>query len=251
MSAIESFDDASHLPAEQIHDHDHAQPRGEDYERPVSPLHMPPGQIDGLESLQADSYHNIRGQSPNRRDSTGSLLHLNISRGPSPAELAMSALQYLPYPVVVLNSLKTLVMANDAMGRLLGVEDQDGDVASEDGMSISDKLRGQTLNQLGIDMLQDGRPVWVTWDSFLNSIADEIGQQLVEDLHGTHSEPGEGDMTPTAEKSEPMVAPTSSHKDRSIVHDAVVEVIIAQENCSQVLFAAQQSKPVKHTFAKM
>jgi len=164
----------------------------------------------------------------------------------------MAALQYLPYPIMVLNNMKTLVMANDAMGRLLGIEDQDGDVASDDGMSVSDKLKGQTLNQLGIDMLQDGRPVWVTWDSFLNSIAEDIGQQLVEDMDGSHSEAGEGDATPTAERLEPTIAHANSHKDRSTVHDAVVEVIIAQEKCSQVLLAAaHQSKGVNHTFAKM
>lgn len=152
---------------------------------------------------------------------------------------------------MVLNNLKTLVMANDAMGRLLGIDDQDGDVSSDDGIPVSDKLKGQTLNQLGIDMLQAGRPVWVTWDAFLNSIAEDIGQQLVEDLDGIHSEPGEGDITPTAEKSEPTTTQTNSHKDRPTVHDAVVEVIIAQEKCSQALFATQQSRPVKHTFAKM
>ncbi|KAG4443611.1 hypothetical protein IFR05_000888 [Cadophora sp. M221] len=237
MSAIESLQDVSHLPTG--HQSELARSHGlsrsdEEYERPISPLHMPPGQIDGLESLQADTYHKSRGQSPNRRDSSGSLLHLDISRGPSPADLAMSALQYLPYPVMILNNLKTLVMANDAMGRLLGIDDQDGDVSSDDGMSVSDKLKGQTLNQLGIDMLQAGRPVWVTWDAFLNSIAEDIGQQLVEDLDGINSESGEGDITPTAEKSDPTIAQANSHKDRPTVHDAVVE-----------------SRPVKHTFAKM
>ncbi|KAH7319265.1 hypothetical protein BKA65DRAFT_409056 [Rhexocercosporidium sp. MPI-PUGE-AT-0058] len=255
MSALESFHDASHEPARNQQDstYGHGLSTGdEDYERPISPLHMPPGQIDGLESLQADSYRKSRGQSPNRRGSSGSLLHLDIYQGPSPADLAMAALQYLPYPIMVLNNMKTLVMANDAMGRLLGIEDQDGDVASDDGMSVSDKLKGQTLNQLGIDMLQDGRPVWVTWDSFLNSIAEDIGQQLVEDMDGSHSEAGEGDATPTAERLEPTIAHANSHKDRSTVHDAVVEVIIAQEKCSQVLLAAaHQSKGVNHTFAKM
>ncbi|KAH7391349.1 hypothetical protein BKA64DRAFT_710256 [Cadophora sp. MPI-SDFR-AT-0126] len=253
MSALDTFHDASHIPAG---DHqpflDHAHPgNDDDYERSVSPLHMPPGQIDGLESLQADKYHKSRGQSPNGRNASDSLLHLNISRGPSAADLAMSALQYLPYPVMVLNNMKTLIMANDAMGRLLGIEDQDGDVVSDDGISILDRLRGQTLNQLGIDMLQEGRPVWVTWDTFLNSIADDLGQQLVENMEAPRSESGEGDVTPTADRAEPVIGASSSHRDRPTVHDAVVEVIIAQEKVSQSAFVTQHSKGVKHTFAKM
>ncbi|PVH76406.1 hypothetical protein DL98DRAFT_425692, partial [Cadophora sp. DSE1049] len=244
MSAPDTFHDASHIPAG---DHqpvlNHAHPRNDDdYERPVSPLHMPPGQIDGLESLQADNYHKSRGQFPNGRNSSDSLLHLNISRGPSSADLAMSALQYLPYPVMVLNNMKTLVMANDAMGRLLGIEDQDGDVVSDDGMSILDKLRGQTLNQLGIDMLQEGRPVWVTWDTFLNSITDDLGQQMVESMDAPQSESGEGDITPTAERAEPVIGASNSHKERPTVHDAVVEVIIAQEKVSQSAFVTKHSK---------
>lgn len=222
-----------------------------DYERPISPLQMPPGQIDGLESLQADNYHKSRGQSPNGRNSSDSLLHLNIPRGPSAADLAMSALQYLPYPVMVLNNLKTLVMANDAMGRILGIEDQDGDVVSDDGISISNRLKGQTLNQLGIDMLQEGRPVWVTWDTFLDSIADDLGQQMVESMDAPQSESGEGDITPTAERAEPVIGASKSHHERPTVHDAVVEVIIAQEKVSQSAFVTKHSKGVRHTFAKM
>ncbi|KAL2063438.1 hypothetical protein VTL71DRAFT_5243 [Oculimacula yallundae] len=252
MSALESLHDASHMPAEHHHNpsQSHVLSKSEEnLARAGSPLQMQPGQIDGLESLKADNYHKSRGQSPTRRDSADSLLHLNISRGPSPADLAMLALQYLPYPVMVLSNSKTLVMANDAMGRLLGIDEQEGDVASDDGMSITDKLRGQTLNQLGIDMLQEGRPVWVTWDTFLNSVAEDVGQHSVEDWHSTHSEAGEGDVTPTAERTGPMF--TSSSQSRAVVHDAVVEVVIPQEKRSQVFIATQQSIAAKHTFAKM
>ncbi|KAK0118097.1 hypothetical protein ONS95_012402 [Cadophora gregata] len=253
MSTLDTFHDVSHMPAGNHQPLlDHALPRNDDeYERPMSPLHMPPGQIDGLESLQADNYRKSRGQSPTRRNSSDSLLHLDIPRIPLAADLAMSALQYLPYPVMILNSMKTLVMANDAMGRLLGIEDQDGDVVSDDGTSVSDKLRGQTLNQLGIDMLQEGRPIWVTWDTFLDGIANDLGQSLVEQLDGSRSESGEGDMTPTAERAEPLTGSSSSQKDRPMVHDAVVEVIIAQEKVTQSAFVTHHAKGVKHTLAKM
>lgn len=227
---------------------------GDDLARPLSPLHMPPGQIDGLESLQADNYHQIRGQSPRRRGSDDSLLHLGIRGGPpSAAQMAMAALQYLPYPVIILNCIKTLAMANDAMGRLLGIDDADGDVASEDGTTVTDKLSGQTLNQIGIDMLQDGRPVWVTWDTFLDSIADDLGPQTSGDWRTRPgSETEEGDVTPTAEKSQSWGS-RSKLKERPTVHDAVVEVIIPQEKLAQTAFAKNDAigNTPKHVFAKM
>lgn len=248
MSASDSMQNGAH-PAVDYNGHEYSPPLDEEYDRPVSPLQMPPGQIDGLESLQAESFMKGRGQSAVRRDSVNSsLLHLDLPRFPSPAELAMSAMQYLPYPLVVLNNLKTLVMANEAMTRLLGIEDDDGDAASDDGISAADRLRGQTLSQLGIDMLQDGRPVWVTWDSFLDSLADELCTHMDDELHHPGSEFGEGDVTPTAERAEPL----STHKNRSTVHDAVVEVFINLENLSPACFARPNQKPAsRHTFAKM
>lgn len=125
---------------------------------------MGTGQIDGLEALASDRYTTGQGRS---REDSGNLdmLDFRTTGPPSPAELALSALQYLPYPLVVLSSLKTVVMANDAMGRLLGLEDQDDDTVGEQGICGVDRLQGQTLSQMGIDMLQDGRPVWVTWDT--------------------------------------------------------------------------------------
>ncbi|KYK58262.1 hypothetical protein DCS_05275 [Drechmeria coniospora] len=61
----------------------------------------------------------------------------------SPGQLAFSALRYLPMPVLVLNSLETVVLANEAMGRMLGIiaDDLDHDNAA----AIIDHLREQTL----------------------------------------------------------------------------------------------------------
>ncbi|KUJ24103.1 uncharacterized protein LY89DRAFT_12234 [Mollisia scopiformis] len=228
----------------------------EEYIRPMSPLQMPPGQIDGLESIKADTLLSSRGQSPRRGSRNSSLLHLDILSFPTPAQLAMSALQYLPYPLLVLGSLKTLVMANEAMVRLLGIEDDvEEDTASDDGMSSLDKLRGQTLSQLGIDMIQDGRPVWVSWESFLESLADDLDTTVEDDSQQTISESGEGDATPTAERAEPWSRKSGNNKSQSMVHDAVVEVIITKDAISQKVFAKAR-KPVNsnrtpHTLAKM
>ncbi len=38
----------------------------------------------------------------------------------TPGQLAFSSLQFLPVPILVLDSLKTVVLANEAMGRLRG-----------------------------------------------------------------------------------------------------------------------------------
>lgn len=84
---------------------------------------------------------------------------------PTAAEVAFTALQYLPMPVLVLSSLKTVVLANEAMGKMLGLEtQQDGDEALSPSASSTDLVYGQSLAQLGIDMLHHGSPVWVKWE---------------------------------------------------------------------------------------
>ena len=222
-----------------------------DFDRPVSPFQMPPGQIDGLESLKADKFTNARNQSSHWRDSSNSsLLQLHIPRVPSPAQLAFSAMQYLPYPLVILDRLKTLVLANEAMGRLLDVEDNDEDTASDDGVSISDRLRGQTLSQMGIDMLQDGRPVWVTWETFLDSIVEDTGLTDEKTVH-LDSKSEEGDITPTADRSDSFGLETSADKNKSVIHDAVVEVILTPPQISASQFTTGSTRFTKVTFAKM
>lgn len=79
-------------------------------------------------------------------------LKLNIPQRKVP-EIAFAALQYLPIPLLVLSSLKTVVLANEAMGRLLGLR-QETTVAQTE--NVTDVLKGQTLSQIGIDMFQDG-----------------------------------------------------------------------------------------------
>lgn len=225
---------------------------GEDgeYVRPVSPLHMPPGQIDGLDALKSENLTKQRGQSPNRRNSgANSPLHLDIPGCPSPADLALSAMQYLPYPLMVLNGLKTLAIANEAMRRLLGIEEDDGDDISNDGISEMEKLKGQTLSQLGIDLVQDGRPVWVTWETFLEKLADDAGSHK-ENATGRHTpEDHEGDVTPTAERTE-IFLDRAYNKPNSMVHDSVVEVVITQAGAPD-LARSNKIGAGSHTFAKM
>lgn len=94
----------------------------------------------------------------------------------TPGQLAFTAMHFLPMPVLVLNSMKTVVLANEAMGRMLGiVSEPESDGSDDDGaISVLDLLRGQTMSQVGIDMLQQGRLVWLSWETFLDSVANDV-----------------------------------------------------------------------------
>lgn len=144
----------------------------------------------------------------------------------TPGQLAFSALQFLPVPVLVLNSLKTVVLANEAMGRLLGLISEN-ETSSEGASSALEQLQGQSLSQVGIDMVQDGRPVWVAWDTFLESVLDEVGGDQSPDIYGErkapHNRHDTGDTTPTADGSEDKKFPIQSQQ-------TVVEVIVSRSD---------------------
>ncbi|TAQ84750.1 hypothetical protein B7494_g6944 [Chlorociboria aeruginascens] len=207
--------------------------------RPVSSSRVPPGQSDGLESSQAGGPLHKGGRS-GRNLTSG--LDMNIPGDVSHAEIALSALQYLPYPLMVLDSLKTVVLANEAMTRLLGLDNQGKDTASEDGISTTDKLRGQNLNQLNINMLQDGRPVWVAWDTFFDSLADEIGTHVEDEPQtSTFSERG---AIPTAGRPETLCRQESSPgRAASVVHNAVVEVVISPSAITAPTYVSMSTSP--------
>lgn len=95
-------------------------------------------------------------------------LTVNIPKLPEAADAALAALQYLPMPLLVLSSWKTIILANDAMGRLLGLDTGQHDEFPPGGnqphSAIGDLLRGQSLSQIGVDMLQEGQRIWVSWE---------------------------------------------------------------------------------------
>ncbi|KAL7927197.1 hypothetical protein ACQKWADRAFT_100881 [Trichoderma austrokoningii] len=177
----------------------------------------------------------------------------------SPGQVAFSAMQYLPVPVIILNSLKTVVLANQAMGRMLGIICDN--LSDDDVSETMDKLRGQTLSQVGIDMLQDGRPVWVTWEAFLDTLVTEVGVRPPAAASASNhhqqrpSHLGGGEMTPTAatvlsqtdgqeNNNKPIERPTQ---------DATVEVIITRKDIAKTAFNNKyRSKESEyHAFAKM
>ena len=96
-------------------------------------------------------------------------ISLTIPKLASPPETALAALRYLPIPVLVLSSLKTVILANEAMGRFLRigrhqVENEEIHEEEEDAPNVEETLYGQTLSQIGVEMLQNGQPLWVNWD---------------------------------------------------------------------------------------
>ena len=110
---------------------------------------------------------------PSKKDPS---LFLNIPTMPQAAEAALTALKYLPTPLLVLSSQKMVLLANEAMARLLGLDSMDeegNDQDSEDAdyTQSLDLLRGQTLSQIGIDIVEDGQAIWVSWEVCLEVLS--------------------------------------------------------------------------------
>ncbi|TLS29677.1 hypothetical protein PpBr36_00850 [Pyricularia pennisetigena] len=155
------------------------------------------------------------------------------------ADLAFAALHYLPLPVVVLNSLKTVVLANEAMGKLLGF-DADGPAA----MTVQERLKGRTISQVGIDLLQDGKVARLKWDNFLDLVADNVS--LGPTIRPTDS--ADGSSTPTW-ASENADAKHTPHPQ------TCVDVIISKDDVGKPKATwphrVSKSNPELYTYAKM
>lgn len=100
---------------------------------------------------------------------------------PSGASLAFTALQFLPTPLLVLSQDKTVVLANEAMGRLLGMEPPIHTVNRAAGVikeppnpSITELLYGKNLAELGVNILQRDSPLWISWELFLDALARDM-----------------------------------------------------------------------------
>ena len=97
-------------------------------------------------------------------------LSVSIPRPSAAADVAFAALHYLPTPLLVLSSVKSVVLANEAMGRLLGMDfpeayykpADNSDV--EDEEPLLDRLVGRTLSEIGVQIIQNGQRVWVGWE---------------------------------------------------------------------------------------
>lgn len=152
-------------------------------------------------------------------------LHIDPPRPSITTEIALAALSTLPTPLLVLSSLKTVLLANAAVGRLLGVD------RNESLGTATDQLKGQALSQIGVDMVSAGVPIWVDWNKFLDNLADGLQSpqgaepSAKELLPGMHS----GESTPTSSRD--------SDTDRSPLWnrtqkrpDTVVDVVLSPQS---------------------
>jgi PAS domain S-box-containing protein len=172
-------------------------------------------------------------------------LHIKIPQLSTAAQVALAALQHLPTPVLVLTSMKTVLLANEAMGRLLGLNglDPSGEMVHDgqyNDRPMTDVLRGQSLSQIGIDMLQNGRPIWVSWEKFL--------EKLVLDMETPDERPRPGLATIRSEESTPTLrdadeedeeetrdgrprvrAPVAIKTGKDFVHETTVDVVVSTQ----------------------
>jgi len=169
---------------------------------------------------------------------------------PAAAEIALAALQYLPTPLLVLSSLKTIVLANEAMGRLLGLWDGNDD-RSDSNESTTGVLNGQTLSQIGVDMISDGVPVWVSWEKFLDNLVSSLTEGEENEPVAASAHPRSGESTPVAvpETLTPTVSRDhqaqgrSPTREKTTIHDTVVDVVVTSQNSS---LAQRGQAPRRH-----
>ncbi|GAB7341487.1 hypothetical protein MBLNU457_7716t2 [Dothideomycetes sp. NU457] len=174
---------------------------------------------------------------------SGRRSNMSIDMPPSQTamDMAFTALQYLPMPIIVLSSTKRIVLANEAMGRILGMDPSY--LPEEEGTppltriptgprSASDILHGVPMSSMGIDLLQNGSPVWVTWDEFLDSVLKDAERDAYTD---TSSQSDQGELTPkpldseeTTPTNERMAVETHhASASRAVVHDIPVDVVFS------------------------
>lgn len=199
-------------------------------------------------------------------------LSIRIPPSRAAADIAFTALQYLPMPILVLSSEKTVVLANEALGRLLGIEpgyeqlEEDANMGplekltSQDGKSFTDILYGTTLAQLGLDLLQNGSAVFVAWEEFLDTIFDDASkaQSSTTQLNTFHSRSRDVDTTPTGSSHKRSVSAASSGRlsqgsgTRTEVHDAAVDVVFSTHRDSKTgIPLAHRNELADHVQAQM
>lgn len=191
---------------------------------------------------------------PNTPTSNRSSLSISIPQAPSVAHTALSAMQYLPVPVLVLSPLKTVVLANDALGRLLFADSNDPVTPGASSClpaekTTTDVLLGQTLSQLGVDMMHNGTPVWINWEEYLDTIgvhAPPRSEMAAEAADG-ETTPRMNPVDPEPERQLGSPVPV----DRALVHDIAVDVIVSTERCSLGRAKALRSSSSPHAFASM
>lgn len=115
------------------------------------------------EAPDGEYFSLLRGShahTPNSLRSAGAM-SIGLPSNPSQSMVVLATLQYLPVPILVLSSYAEVTLANEAMGRLLGI---DWSATAVEGLSVTDVLMGKNISELGIEILQNGSPVLVSWE---------------------------------------------------------------------------------------
>jgi PAS domain S-box-containing protein len=206
--------------------------------------------------LSPQPFRHLTDQSRSRNSSADASMHIDIPRLPMAADIALASLLYLPTPLVVLSSLKTIVLANEAMGRLLGLDQEDDDDAEQSSGSATDTLTGQTLSQIGIDMISDGVPVWVSWEKFLDTLTSGV---VSDEDSGRLARVPSGETTPqprSHEESPALLAPDvprgrSPFRDKTTVHDTVVDVLVSSQKWRHGNHASKAKSPGAQSTCRM
>ena len=96
--------------------------------------------------------------------------------------IALAAMRHLPTPILVLSSSKTVVLASEPMKALLQsystLEEGSEDPVSRE-TSVTEQLHGKTLAEIGVGVIEDGHPIIVNWDKYLDCLisgTDELSQ---------------------------------------------------------------------------
>jgi hypothetical protein len=132
-----------------------------------------------LEGGYFDLGDRSRSKSPGSIHSSDSL-SIQIP-SPTTTMASITAMQYLPVPILVLSSLKTIVVANEAMGRLLGI---DFESTAFHDLSISEVLQDKSMGDLGIDILQNGSPLLVSWEVRVGHGSMNMSETCIDSLAG-------------------------------------------------------------------
>ena len=211
--------------------------------RDLSPA-APGGPAEGAADRRGSETASVDGSKPTgasgRPPRASPPGRVDLPKLPSGAEIALAALRHLHMPLLVLGNLKTVLLANAAMGRLLGLEEppapgadraDTAEAADARETAAVDVLRGQSLTQLGVDMIQNGQPIWVSWERFLDVLGEEMDMDsalsAASSEHRDRPPSPDPDATPHGASPKPPRSKRASQpKPQRPVRDAVVDVVL-------------------------
>ncbi|KAF9736274.1 hypothetical protein PMIN03_008699 [Paraphaeosphaeria minitans] len=204
----------------------------------------------GYFGLSSGLQSGLDANSPGSVQSAG-VLSIELPSHPPSTMVALATLQYLPVPLLVLSADATVTLANEAMGRLLGI---DWSATAAEGLTVTEALIGKAMAELGIDILQNGSPILVSWQDFLNSVFEDAAAERKDRLSVEESQLDSGGSTPTATSGgqefadAPPKLPrlSSQNLTGATVHDVSVDVIITSTTRAGDRSTARNAKPSPH-----